>query len=473
MYDDTSEAGNEAASGGGILFSCKGTVTSQLINGEAEISVSNDNFAVSSLFDATRVSWEEVTQLQFIDYTVCIRTKKAGAYIISKLGQAGEQLYNHLLSAYGAKVRKCLFVRGAPMVTAKGDVFANELSSQGLRGVPVEVHENSILSLPPDLSARRVPLCFATGFSDKDFSITLKTLDGKETVYSKLGYEHAPVSKAIQDNIRALRAKLTDQIKDIDPSLNSGETSLLASLMPGGLAAPMGEIKKISRSFAEALEEKIAESRAAETYKAFQEISGADAVCVGFKPSFGDFGNTDEGEAAAPAGNTEADPSSSMNKTAGLFSTLMGAGAPPSGEADSPSSGEAEGDDAAQNEDEKKGYMLWLAAPSPKGDACAIEFAGAENEAAATFVYRFDGSWDAFRINLGMALEAIDWKREVIRLTDEELGKPEYELYRMANDRNDALRFVRSSFAGRGIHRTIESWKTQVYGFMNLSQTND
>jgi len=436
MFDDTSEAGSEAASGGSVLFSCKGTITSQLINDEAEISVSKDNFAVSSLFEATRVSWEEVTQLQFIDYTVYLRTKKAGAYIISKLGQMGEQLYNHLLSAYGAKVRKCLFVKGAPIVTAKGDVYANGLSAQALSGVPIEVYENSVLSLPPDLSARRTPLCFATGFTDKDFSITLKTLDGKETVYSKLGYEHAPVSKAIQDNIRALRAKLTDQIKDIDPSLNSGETSLLASLMPGGLAAPMGEIKKISRSFAAALEENIAGSRAAETYKAFQEISGADAVCIGFKPDWG---------FAAASDND--------------------AGAPPSEE---PSDSHHETRSADEEVESTPGYMLWLAVPSPKGDACAIEFAGAENEAAATFVYRFDGSWDAFRINLGMALEAIDWKREVIRLTDEELGKPEYELYRMANDRNEALRFVRSSFAGRGIHRTFESWKTQVYGFMNL-----
>jgi hypothetical protein len=451
MYDDTSETGSESASGGGVLFSCKGIVTSPLINGEAEITVSKDNVAMSSLFDATRLSWADVTQLQFVDYTVYIRTK-TGAYIISKLGQMGELLYNHLLSAYGDKVRKCLFAKGGPMIKAAGDVFASELSAQALRGVPVEVHENSVLSLPPDLTARRTPLCFVTGFSDKDFSITITTLDGKQTVYSKLGYEHTPVSKAIQDNIRALREKLTGQIIDIDPTLNGGEASLLANLMPGGLAAPMEQIKKISPSFAAALEKNIAESRAADTYKVFKEISGADAVCIGFKPEW-DFTADPDTDAATDNKETNA----VSNATDDATSSWDAEGAA------------ADGDEAPQSvSDENPGYMLWLAAPSPSGDACAIEFAGAENEAAATFVYKFERSWDAFRIKLGMALEAIDWKREVIRLTDEELGKPEYELYRMANDRNDALSFVRSSFIGRGIHRSLESWKTQIFGFLNI-----
>jgi len=441
MPDETKEAGGEAASGGGVIFKCKGVAASPLVNGEADISVTKDGFSLASLMDFIRVSWAEVTRLGFEAYNIQILTKTS-EYNFSKLGYDGEPLYNHLLSAYGDKVRKCLFVKGTPAVKAEGDV----LISNALRYVPIEVYGDCVLSLPPDLSARRVPLRFVTGFTEGDFSVTLSTLDGKETVYKKLGYDHAPVKKAIQDGIKSLREKLTDQILDIDPSLTGEEAYQLAKAMPGGLAAPMGSIRGISQSFASALEARIAESRAAETYKIFQEISGEDSVCVGFKPDWG-FDSAEEDPAQAEK-ESGADPLS-----------LRGA---EDGETAAPDQDESE------EANQKKNYMLWLAAPAPSGNTCAIEFAGEEKEAAATFVYKYNGSWDAFRIKLGMALEAIDWKREVIRLTDEELAKPEYELYRMANDRNEELGLVRSSFIGRAIHRSIESWKAQVTELLNL-----
>jgi hypothetical protein len=240
--------------------------------------------------------------------------------------------------------------------------------------------------------------------------------------------------------------------------------------MPGGLAAPMGAIRGIAPSFAEALEAKIAKSRAAETYKVFQGISGADNVCVGFRVNTLAFGNAEDGDPGGAEGEsgTENGIGSGIGKMfseamggsggiSGFHSSLQGAGGPIAREGES-------GEEAATDADAPPPdpYILWIVTPSPSGDACAVEFAGAEDEAAATFVYRFGGSWDAFRMKLGMALEAIDWKREVIRLTDEELRKPEYDLYRMANDRCEALRFVRGCFAGRAIHRTMESWKKQV-----------
>ena len=432
-----------------MSFTCKGTVVSAIINGDADISVTADALKLTSLIDAVNIFWADVVGIEFKDYTLFIRAKKA-EYALSKLGQSGEPLYNHVLSAYGDKVRKCMFVSGQPAVKAKGDVLIHEFSPQPLRGVPVEVYDNCVLSLPHDLSARRVPLSFVNGFSDKDFTISLTTMDGRKAEYSKLGYDHAPVSKAAQDGIRALRAKMADQITDLDPRIESEQASQLSRLMPGGLAAPMGLIRGIAPSFAAALETKIAESRAAETYKVFKEISGSDAVCVGFKPEAQSFGN-------------EEDPSSQGVEAGGIGEPIANA-MNQSGELPDQSSADESGTDesAAESCDEKQGYMLWIAAPSPAGNSCAIEFAGADNDAAATFVYRFGEPWDIFRVRLGMALEAIAWKREVIRLSEEEMGKPENDLYRMAEDRNESLRLIRSSFAGRAIHRSLESWKSQV-----------
>ena len=431
MPDEIPMAEGEEASVESPSLFCKGTVASAIVNGEAEIAVFKDAVMLTSLMDSVKLSWADVVNLTFIDYTARIKTKNS-EYVISKLGQNGEPLFNHMLAAYGDKVRKCLFVKGTPAVKAKGDVSINEITPLFLRGVPIEVYEDCVLSLPHDLSARRMPLLFVNGFAEKDFTISLSAIDGKKADYSKLGYEHAPVLKAIQDAIRALKAEMIKQIEEMDPQTTDEQAAKLSKFMPGGLAAPMGLIRETSPSFAAALESKISESRAAETYQIFKEISGPDYVCVGFKRGLFASGSEAGGGIGMP----------------GLLSQ------------------EGEGSEAEGTL--KQGYMLWIAAPSPTGNSCAIEFAGADNEAAATFVYQFEGSWDMFRIKLGMALEAIDWKRDVIRFTDEELLKPENELYRMAEDRNEALKFIRSSFAGRAIHRSMDSWKTQVTKLLGL-----
>jgi len=422
-------AGGGAEGANGAQFKCKGAASSALVNGDTDIAVSEDGFTLASLFDSTHVPWADVTGLKFEDYTVQVQTK-TGSYALSKLGAAGEPLYAHMLSAYGGKVRKCLFVSGSPSVFAKGDV---SIDGNVAHGVPVEVYDDCILSLPADLSARRAPLCFANGFKDEDFTLWIRTIDEKETTYSKLGYDHAPVSKAVQDAIKALREKTIKQITDLDPSLSDSAATQLARLMPGGMAAPMGTVRGIAPSFANALEAKLAKSRAAETYKAFQEISGADAVCVGFKAN--DWGAGSGGGTAEAAGDT-ATPQ------------------------DQPQ---------AQPPDP---YMLWLVAPTPSLDACAVEFAGAADDAAATFVYRFGGDWDGFRLKLGMALEAIAFKREIIRYTDEELEKPENSDFRMTNDRNEALRFVRGCFAGRAIHRSMDSWSAQLRDLLIIKEVD-
>ena len=407
----------EANAGKGAPFTCTGTVASVLVNGEANIMVSKDGFTLTSTLDATRVTWAEVVKIQCEDYVVHVNTKSS-KYDLFKLGYDTDPLYAHMLSAYGDKVRKALFVKGSPLVRAKGNVGA-------VQGVPIEIYDDCILSLPPDLSARRVPLSFVTGFKDDGFTISVSTMDGKETVYSKLGYEHDPASRAIQDAVKAQREKTIDQVTELAPQINAEQASRLARCLPEGMAAPIGVVRGISPSLADALEGKIAKSRAAETYKAFRGISGEEAICIGFKKND-----------MAPFGEADA--------------------ANPEAAAQFPGNGAEDGGQEADP------YMLWLIAPTPGKNACAVEFAGAADASAATFVYKFSGAWDDFRVKLGMALEAIAFKREIIRLSDAELEKNENADYRMANDRNEAVRFVRACFVGRAIHRSMDSWKSQV-----------
>jgi hypothetical protein len=152
------------------------------------------------------------------------------------------------------------------------------------------------------------------------------------------------------------------------------------------------------------LEAKIAATRAADSYAAFKELCDPLRIWIGFRKN-------EAGEALPP------DP-----------------------------------------------YLLWLIVPSPDGQSAAVEFAEADS---ATFVYRTGGDFVGFARQLNRALEAISFKREAIRLSDEELRKPENADYYMAAKRTAALRFVRANFAGRVIHASPESWRRKLITLWN------
>ena len=109
-------------------------------------------------------------------------------------------------------------------------------------------------------------------------------------------------------------------------------------------------------------------------------------------------------------------------------------------------------------------YLLWLIAPSPNGQYAAVEFAEADS---ATFVYKTGGDFISFARQLNRALEALGFKREVIRLSDDELRKSENADYYMASKRTAALQFVRKNFADRAIHSIAESWKRKLTDLWN------
>jgi len=290
-----------------------------------------------------------------------------------------------------------------------------------------------VVVLPTNLGARRVPLCFTSGIDKGDFELTLRLDTGESYTFAKLGYDTAPFTEAVEKQMHALREKTLAAVREIDPSLSTVQGSQLVKLIPQGASASYGQLAGTAPSFAAALEEKIKDPRAAEGYKAFKEICDPAKILIGFRKN-----EAYEGEGEG-------------------LSALAGkdTGALPGG---SDAGGVSEGGEEGEAQD-RDPYLLWLIAPSPDGQFAAVEFAEAD---AATFVYKTGGDFDGFARQLSRALEAIDFKREVIRLSDEELLKPEYADYYMASRRTAALGLIRANFVGRVIHSSPETWKRKL-----------
>jgi hypothetical protein len=236
------------------------------------------------------------------------------------------------------------------------------------------------------------------------------------------------------------------------------QASRIAGLMLEGAAAPIGQLAAITPSFVSALEAKLKNTRAAESYGIFKEMCDPAEIYIGFRKN-----------------ETGADSAGGQSITEGMQSVFSGeAAAVYDGMADGATDADSEGsgyegsghDDTGHDDAETvlpDPYLLWLIVPSADGQHAAVEFAEANS---ATFVYKTGGSFDGFARQLNRALEAISFKREVIRLSDEELRKVENTDYYMAAKRTAALRFIRSCFTGRVIHSSVESWKRKLMELM-------
>lgn len=404
-----------------------GQVNSPQINGEAALCVEENGLALAALFDAHRIPYADVNAFEIRDYAVHIATE-AGAFIITRLGNACEPFYDELYAAYNKKVRKALFVNGTPLLKAKGEYRYTENGATAKGSAPIEVYGDCILILPPNTQARRVPLCFVTAVEKGDFALTLRLDPGESYMFSRLGYDTAPFEDVLTKRLHALRKKVQENVKALDPALGPAQASLIARLMPEGLAARMGELAAAAPSVVLALEEKVKESRSAESYAVLKTVCAQEQIWVGIRKSFGKW----------------ADAKTDTPGEEGAFD---------------------EPEDLAGPDGEEK-TMVWMIAPGEKGGVAAVEFAVSGDESAATFVYRFEGGFEAFARAFNRAVEAIGFKREVIRLSDAELNRPEYSEYAMAVRRNASLGFIRRSFAGRVIHSSPERWKRGLLAYL-------
>jgi hypothetical protein len=71
-----------------------------------------------------------------------------------------------------------------------------------------------------------------------------------------------------------------------------------------------------------------------------------------------------------------------------------------------------------------------------------------------------------FTKNINRAMIDVNFRREPIFLSKEQLDSTKYVQYRFAIERMPSLRMLRSLFIGRVIHSSPEQWQSNVAGLL-------
>jgi len=236
-----------------------------------------------------------------------------------------------------------------------------------------------------------------------------------------------------------LRTKTSSWQKELAPELSSLQAATAAGLMTLGRAAEYQKLKAAAPPLTAALEEKLEKSRIAGTWPWLCKLNGGEGLMLGAMP--------------APEKDAATGMESLMgNLDLSSFEEKLMPG--------DPNAADSEGE--GQEDLVEPLPILWLIAPDEKKRLAAVELALADNEAAATYLYRIEGDWLTFAGKIDRALEACAFHREVIFLPEEKLNTHKHLADAMVITRTPVLGTLRRAFAGRAIHTSFERWMRDI-----------
>lgn len=430
-------AGKSAGSEKRRVFT--GLVKCPLFSEQAKLTLEKDALLITAMFDQLPIPYGEITAFALAGYQVDIQTR-SGVVSVSCMGQAAQWFYDKLYAVYNNVVLSALLVEGDHNFEAEGAYSAEEKSAARQGQAILRLYEDCLCILPPDEHARRVPLCFLTGMEKDGFSMILTLATGERYILSKLGRELDNLDRLLTDGLRSLRERTLQWHKELAPNLGSMQAAMAAKLMPLGTAATLTKLSAAAPPLAAALEEQIGDSRMAQTYPWLRDLCGGEGLCIGALPP---PKKQEEGQPAMPG-------PAAMPGLPTMPTQMATPQQPAEPTTEQPAGAE------------KPKPILWAIAPDQERQVAAVELALADDEAAATYLYRVEGEWEAFARLIDRALEAAAFQRELILMPDEELNAPEHLEAAMLVKRTPALLLMRRCFVGRAIHSSSDRWRRDI-----------
>jgi len=316
----------------------------------------------------------------------------------------------------------------------------------------LRLYDTAIVILPQKNEPIRLPYCYITNINKQNYTLKITNELLEKIEFTQLGQNFDPFAKALSDALNKMMLRTQENIKELIPEATPLAINKLSSLMEDGLAAKRKEIELQSQDFWRRLEKKLDEAGITKEYEFLNSFASKDRVCVGIKrglmgdltgtyiwmmfPLLNPGTNRLSNTIAIEAFNTQENTGNKKQQMS-LENTVS----------------ETE-KETSQNPDEEQksattGATYFFRAMGRK------EYAQAKDEDLTIEI-------ENFTKNINRAMIDVNFRREPIFLSEEQLDSTKYVQYRFAIARMPSLRMLRSLFIGRVIHSSLEQWKSNV-----------
>ena len=417
-----------------LRFSLADLLGKVVSTGDATASLGIDTLLLApSSGGPLNLSLRDFASIEEGEYRIAIHLRPSGSLLLFNAGFKYEDLARSLFRSVNELELKDLLMDERLLkqgVTADG-IFVTS-TRRSLGRCEVRLYETAMVVMPERAGLLRLKYHDVLGTDVNDYHLLVKLESGETLELEKLGRELDPLRKMLTDSVSDLSAKAQAMVKDAHPSADLASVLGASNLLEDGKTAKRQELEQACPGLWTALEKKLSGYGIGEEYAFLKNISDQNLVRIGIK---------------RPLHAEEAQDY--IFFLAPVFST-----------------------------DEKKG-----------GNAVAFEASSGEDEGRATYFFRIwsrkdyplpdakemEQQADQFAQELAEGLNAINFRREPIYLTEEALSTPERSRYRYAIMRISQLRLLRERFIGKVMHSSPEQWKEDVAALLafNVAQKGD
>ncbi len=326
----------------------------------------------------------------------------------------------------------------------------------------IRLYDTAIVILPQKSDPIRLPYCYITNVNKQDYTLKITDEFLEKIEFTQLGQNFDPLAKALSGALNKMNLRTQENIKELIPEATPLAINKIASLMKDGRAAKRKEIELQSQDFWRRLEKKLDEAGITKEYEFLNSLAARDQVCVGIKrglmgdltgtyiwmmfpllnPATNRLSNTIAIEAFNAQDNTAENKKQQNNSENAVSGTE---------------------EETSQAIDEQK--------PSTTGATYFFRTMG-RKEYTQTKDEDLIIELENFIKNINRAMIDVNFRREPIFLSEEQLDSTKYVQYRFAIARMPSLRMLRSLFIGRVIHSSTAQWKSNVASLLAFNAKN-
>jgi hypothetical protein len=369
------------------------------------------------------IPYRDIIQLSKAGYKINVNLVSKEKLTIFNLGFKYEDFFRNFSKLNNEVILKDLLmnetIQKSGVAADLAYVDANK-SEKALGQCELRIYETGAVIIDGDGNFIRIPYNDLARIHVDNYQLILDTDYDDSYIFSKMGKELDMCFKMLNDLIKALSVKTQLSLQELLPVYDSSVIRKIAKLMKDGRAARHMDIDAVSPGIWTELENKLDAFGVKEEYEYLTSLGNSERTCIGMKR--------------------------------GLMGDLTGE------------------------------YIWFLVPifnldPAQPGNAIAMEATAIEGSGKATYFFKITDSSiyeilknqeelqavvDKSLKQINRDLITVNFRREPIYLTDEQLNSITYVAYRRAVLKVPALQELRRLFIGRVIHNSPEQWKEAI-----------
>jgi len=420
--------------------------------GEARAVLEDKYMALTVMFGEPMLfAYTDIVGISDQDYKIDLFLTSKERLNLSGLGYQYEDFLFQLYELRNELMLKYLLMQEALVQAGFEAQFkrldsTSQITQEG--NCEIRFYETAFILLPQKMEPIRIPYCYISSINKEDYKLTITEEYSGKIELTKLGGNFDPLAKTLSDSLNKMMLRTQESIKELIPEATPIAINKIASLMKDGRAAKRRDLEKYSTDFWLRLTKRIDEAGMTAHYEFLNSLSAGDQVSVGIKRGLmGDLTGTYTWLLFPLV-----DPDT---KKLDNIIAIEAFNNKENTEQTNPESPETE-----QSQEQKE--------PAKTGATYFFRIAG-RKEYNQIKDEELVQQMDSFIGNINRAMIEINFRREPIYLSENQLQSTEYTQYRFAIAKIPSLRTLRNLFVGRVIHASIEQWEADVTSLLSFN----